>query len=84
MKKEPEKTPEAVGTGPATLVVVCTEGTSVFVDGQLKGKIGKTSMAVRLDPGKHLVMLLSASRVHSKNMEFVAGKTVRLSPAICH
>lgn len=86
-KKEPEKkVPEKAGaaTGRATLVVACTEGSSVFVDGQPKGKIGKSPMQIRVDTGKHLVMLMSSSRVYSKDIDFGAGKTVRVNPDFCH
>jgi hypothetical protein len=41
-------------------------------------------MQLRIEPGKHLVMLMSASRVYSKDMDFGAGKTVKVSPDFCH
>jgi len=81
-KKVPEKT--GVAAGQTALMVVCTEGSSVYVDGQPKGKIGKSPMLLRVDPGKHLVMLMSASRVYSMDMNFGAGKTIRVNPDFCH
>jgi len=86
-KKEKEKNvaeKTGVAAGQAALAVVCTEGSSVYVDGQPKGKVGKSPMLVRVDPGKHLVMLMSSSRVYSMNMDFGSGKTVRVSPDFCH
>ena len=91
-KKSPEKSEQVkklsekagAATGPATLIAVCTEGTSVFIDGQAKGKIGKSAMLLRVDSGKHLVMLMASSRVYSKDVEFGAGKTIRVNPDFCH
>lgn len=65
-------------------MVACTPGSSVFIDGQPKGKIVKSPMLLQVDPGKHLVMLMSSSRVYSKDIDFGVGKTVRVNPDFCH
>jgi len=90
-KKTPERTPEtaekgggAAASGQATLTVICGEGASVYVDAQLKGKVGRSPLTIRLDVGKHFVLVMYASRVYSKHMAFAAGKTVKVSPDICH
>lgn len=80
--KEPVKSGGAAGR--AVLVVACTPGSSVFIDGQPKGKIVKSPMQLQVDPGKHLVMLMSSSRVYSKDIDFGVGKTVRVNPDFCH
>lgn len=70
--------------GKSAFIVSCTEGTTVYVDGSLVGKLGKSPKLILVDPGKHLVMLMFASRVYSKNVDFRAGNTVRVNPDICH
>jgi hypothetical protein len=67
----------------ALLRVVCAEGSGVFVDGQPKSRIGKSPMLLPVDPGRHLVLLTSASRIYSKEMEIRGGRIIRVSPDFC-
>jgi hypothetical protein len=82
--KKAGKTPKAPAGegGRPTLLVSCTPGTSVFVDGLPKGKIEKGPLAIRLDPGKHLIMMIhpTKSQVRSKDIRLTAGQTFKLSP----
>jgi hypothetical protein len=89
-KKTEEKTPvdkTSERTGAQTAFsVACKAGTSVFIDGQPKGNVDKSPLLIRVSPGSHLIMLLppSKSQVFSKQLDVHAGKTIRLSPDLCH
>lgn len=68
------------------LTIACTPNTSVFVDGQPKGKTGRSRMVIEVSPGSHLIMLLppNKTRVYSRKMYIRAGRTITISPAACH
>lgn len=96
LAKKKEKTPTARTapgksthqrkTGVARLSVSCVPNTSVFVDGQPKGKTGRSRMVIEVSPGSHLIMLLppNKTRIYSKKMYVRSGRTVTISPAACH
>ncbi len=71
--------------GHATLVVACPEGTTVYVDGQNKGKVGRTPLVVKeIDEGRRNVVVMYSSRMQTKSIDFVAGKTVKIGREVCH
>jgi hypothetical protein len=86
-KPSPSKAPGSVFASPghATLIVACPEGSTVYVDGQNKGKIGGSPLVVReIDAGKRNVVVMFSSRMQTKSIDFVAGKTVRIGKEVCH
>ncbi len=93
-KKRPQEKPATPTTqerlfgatpGHATLVVACPEGSTVYVDGKNMGKVGKTPLVVKeVDAGKRNVVVMYSSRMQTKSIEFVAGKTVRIGKEVCH
>jgi hypothetical protein len=90
VERAPDRPPATTSSGApnsqqATLVLGCPEGSSVYVDGRSKGTVGKSSLTVQLDPGKHLVLVMLSSRMlYTKSIEFGAGKAVRVSRDLCH
>jgi hypothetical protein len=68
------------------LSVHCVANTSVFVDGQPKGKTGNSPMIIEVNPGTHLVMLTppNKTRIYSRHLNIEKGKTIMISPRICH
>lgn len=72
-----------VKPGQAVLTLVCARGATLYVDGQSKGTVGKRPLAVAVDAGKHLVLVMHASRVYSSSLHFSAGKAIRINPKIC-
>jgi hypothetical protein len=76
----PRAKPQA---GQATLTVACAAGATVYVDGQSKGTLGGSPLAISVDAGRHLVLVMYSSRVYSKSLDFASGKAVRIAPDIC-
>ncbi len=70
-------------TGQATVTLVCAQGATLYIDGQNKGTVGKRPLVVGVDAGRHLVLVMYASRVFSQSLDFTVGKAVRISPTIC-
>jgi len=69
----------------ATVVVNCTDGATVLVDGKKVGVISSGSMTFTLLPGKHLIGIHDMTRgsVYSRENRFEAGKTLTISPGLC-
>lgn len=68
----------------AYLSITCKEGTQLFVDGTQKGKVSGRTLTVAVPPGKHTVIVSSASgALHTQKVEVEAGKTMHLKPNFC-
>src|SRR5574340_39846 len=68
----------------AYISISCKEGTQLFVDGALKGKVVEKGLTVAVPPGKHTVIVSSASGVlHTQSVDMVPGKTVHIRPKFC-
>jgi class 3 adenylate cyclase len=68
----------------AHISISCKEGTQLFVDGALKGKVVEKGLTVAVPPGKHTVIVSSASGVlHTQSVEVMSGKTVHIRPKFC-
>ncbi len=83
-KRKPIPPPKA---GEARLIVKCTEGSKLYVDGNEKGaitthKIG--SLTVIVSAGKHSVILVSPQGVLQQPIEIAAGKSLYINPPFCH
>lgn len=72
-------------SGQGEIVVSCAAGANVFIDGQPKGKAGRSSLSIKVDAGKHNVMMLLAgkSQVFSKDLMVGAGKSISISASFC-
>jgi len=77
--------PFGAPSGQASLIVGCPENSTVYVDGQNKGTVGKHPLTIQVDEGKRLVLVMNSSRmIYSRSMDFGAGKTVKISRDVCH
>ena len=67
------------------ILVYCPAGARVFVDGQSKGKVGRSRKLIEVNEGSHLVMLLleHKSQVYSANVKVSKGRTASFSPDVC-
>ncbi len=86
LQKQPEVSIAAEKSGGQTaFAVACVSGTTVFVDGQPKGKVDRSPLIVPVTPGSHLILLLppAKSQMYSKKIEIGAGKTIKLNPRLC-
>ena len=69
----------------AYISVTCVEGTDVFVDGIMKGRIGSSPLTVTVPPGNHTVIVSHTSRgVFTQSVELSLGKTVHIKPNLCN
>ncbi|HTN93390.1 MAG TPA: PEGA domain-containing protein [Gallionella sp.] len=69
----------------AYISVTCVEGTDVFVDGILKGRVGSSPLNVAVPPGNHTVIVSHTSRgVFTQSVELSSGKTVHIKPNLCN
>jgi hypothetical protein len=70
---------------PGFLAITCMEGSTVFVDGFSKGVVGKASLNITLDPGKHQLTIThpSKSSVYAEAITIKTGETTHLHPAFC-
>ncbi len=68
----------------ARISISCKEGTQLFVDGADKGKVTGKGLTVAVPPGKHTVIVSSASGVlHTQNVDVEPGKTAHVRPKFC-
>lgn len=68
----------------AAITITCDEGTTVFVDGVQKGRVGTEPLTLVIPPGKHLVIVNHASgNIYSRDIDLEPGKTLRIRPYIC-
>ncbi|MGA9666714.1 MAG: adenylate/guanylate cyclase domain-containing protein [Gallionella sp.] len=68
----------------AYILVICKEGTEVFIDGARKGRIGTKPLAIAVPPGQHTVIVSHTSGgIYTQNVELVSGKTVHIKPNFC-
>lgn len=68
----------------AYISISCSEGTQLFVDGSLKGKVEEKSLTVAVPSGKHLVIVSSASGLlHTQKVELLPGRTTHIRPKFC-
>jgi hypothetical protein len=65
--------------------VACMEGTEVFVDGVMKGRVGAAPLSVAVSPGKHTVLVSHTSKgIYTQNVELVVGKSAAIKPGLCN
>jgi hypothetical protein len=71
--------------GDATVVVDCTDGATVFVDGRKKGVISSGSLTFTLSPGKHQIGINDMTRgsIYSEEVVVQPGKTMTIKPNFC-
>lgn len=71
---------------PGFVVVTCMEGSTVFVDGFTKGRVGKTPLRIPVDPGKHRLNITHTSKtsVYTGIITVKTGQTIRLNPGFCN
>ncbi|WP_435628453.1 hypothetical protein [Candidatus Ferrigenium straubiae] len=68
----------------ARISVSCKEGTQLFVDGADKGKVTGKGLTVAVPPGKHTVIVSSASGIlHTQSVDVDPGKTAHIRPKFC-
>lgn len=69
----------------ATVIVDCTDGATVLVDGRKKGVISSGSMTFSLPPGKHQIGINDMTRgsIYSEEVVVQAGKTITIKPNFC-
>lgn len=77
--------PETKPSGEGSIIVSCAAGANVFIDGQPKGRAGKSPMTIKVAAGKHTIMMLLAgkSQVFSKDIFVSAGKSLSISASFC-
>ncbi|MDO9012764.1 MAG: adenylate/guanylate cyclase domain-containing protein [Gallionella sp.] len=69
----------------ASILVICREGTRVFIDGAAKGVVTSGSLTVTAKPGKHKLIVNHASfGVYSEDVDVGPGKTIRIKPKVCN
>jgi hypothetical protein len=69
----------------AYVSVTCVEGTDVFVDGIMKGRVGTSPLNVSVTPGNHTVIVSHTSRgIFTQSIEAHSGKTVHIKPSLCN
>ena len=75
----------ASGGKKSYISVTCVEGTDVFVDGILKGRVSTSPLTVEAPPGKHTVIVSHTSRgVFTQSIKLNSGKTVHIKPKLCN
>lgn len=68
----------------ARILVTCTVGTEVFVDGVRKGSVGSKPLAIVISPGGHTVIVSHTSGgIFSQEVHLSSGKTVEIRPNFC-
>jgi hypothetical protein len=69
----------------AYITVTCVEGTDVFVDGIMKGRVGTSPLTIAVSPGNHTVIVSHTSRgILTQSIETNSGKTVHIKPSLCN
>lgn len=69
----------------AYISVTCMEGTDVFVDGIMKGRVGTSPLTVAVPPGKHTVIVSQTSRgIFTQSVKLDSGKTMHIKPSLCN
>jgi hypothetical protein len=65
--------------------VTCAEGTDVFVDGIMKGRVGKSPLTLSVPPGKHTVIVSLTNRgVFTQSIKLKSGQTVHIKARLCN
>ncbi|HET7834000.1 MAG TPA: hypothetical protein VFK88_13640 [Gallionella sp.] len=69
----------------ATVIVDCTDGATVMVDGRKKGVISSGSLTFSLSPGKHQIGINDMTRgsIYSEEVVVQPGKTMTIKPNFC-
>ncbi|HEU0219862.1 MAG TPA: adenylate/guanylate cyclase domain-containing protein [Gallionella sp.] len=68
----------------AYISIICKKGAQLFVDGALKGKVIEKGLKVEVSPGKHAVIVSSATGIlHKQDVDLEPGKTVQVKPNFC-
>jgi hypothetical protein len=69
----------------AYITVTCVEGTDVFVDGIMKGRISTSPLTIAVSPGNHTVIVSHTSRgILTQSIKASSGKTVHIKPSLCN
>ena len=75
----------SLSAGQGALVISCTKGATLFLDGQPKGTFGSRPMILKVDAGRHLVLVMDSSRMlYNHSLEIGSGKTVKIGKHACH
>jgi len=71
---------------PGAVSVRCMEGSSIFVDGFSKGAVGKSSLRISLDPGKHHLTITHPGKpsVYTQVIFIKTGETLYVHPDFCN
>jgi hypothetical protein len=73
------------GGNKAYITVTCVEGTDVFVDGIMKGRINTSPLTIAVSPGNHTVIVSHTSRgILTQSIKANSGKTVHIKPSLCN
>lgn len=68
----------------AYVSLICKNGAQLYVDGALKGKVTERRLTVEAPPGKHAVIVSSASGLlHKQDVDLMPGRTVQIKPDFC-
>jgi PEGA domain len=69
----------------AYVSVTCAEGTDVFVDGIMKGRVGTSPLSIAVTPGKHTVIVSLTNRgVFTQSIKLNSGQTVHIKARLCN
>lgn len=75
----------SLSAGQGALVISCPKGATIYVDAQAKGTFGGRPMVLKLDAGRHLVLVMQSSRMlYNHSLEISSGKTMRIGKRACH
>jgi hypothetical protein len=82
--KKSQSTVKKSADNKSRILVPCTAGTEVFVDGVRKGSVGSSPFYVVVTPGRHNV-IVSHPRggIYSRDVNIDIGRTVEIRPDFC-
>lgn len=83
---KPAKLVTAPTGKPGRIIVQCSEGTKLYVDGLERGRITTNlfgTFTVKLTPGKHAILLTTNQGILQQDMELQSGQTLRINPPMC-
>ncbi len=75
---------QVASVGDGHIIVSCAEGSKVFVDGSIKGKVGSVPFSVNVPAGKHLVVVDSPNHLINQTVTIVVGQTIRVGNNSCN
>lgn len=82
--KKTQSTAKKSADNKSRILVPCTAGTEVFVDGVRKGSVGTKAFSVVIPPGRHNVIVSHPSGgIYSRDVTLEIGKTVEIRPDFC-